>query len=330
MNTITKKVVLTNIQALRAFAAINVVFYHIFGTAKSYGFPLKFFAFLETWGRNGVDIFFVISGFIMVYIQHAKPKTPAVFFANRITRIVPLYWTLNLVLVLMLLAIPNLFKELIISTKWILSSLFFISRVAGFETPLIFPGWTLELEMFFYLLFAVSLFARHQFKSFVITAVLIIMAVSLAGLNRVALEFIFGMLLGLIYINSTGPARSGRFFLILGTSLLLSTIWIVADFEIARFIVFGVPSALIVYGAINVGQLRKGWATTLGDASYSIYLVQMFSIPAFYKLVRLSGTGTVNTDLLAISCLVATCVAGLLTYLLLEKRIGVILKYTKG
>nr|WP_076754713.1 acyltransferase family protein [Acinetobacter schindleri] len=70
---------LSNIQILRAFAAINVVIFHVIGASLHYKIPATSLLFMKDWGQNGVDIFFVISGFIMVYIQEKKIEIPYLF-----------------------------------------------------------------------------------------------------------------------------------------------------------------------------------------------------------------------------------------------------------
>lgn len=115
---------INNLQALRAFAALNVIFYHIIGTSPSYNFQLKTFDFLTGWGANGVDIFFVISGFVMVYIQKNKPRTPKAFLTDRFFRIVPMYWLLTAVIALLLIFLPTSFRQLQWSPKWLLDCFF--------------------------------------------------------------------------------------------------------------------------------------------------------------------------------------------------------------
>ncbi|MDB2405246.1 acyltransferase family protein [bacterium] len=60
---------LLNLQILRAFAALSVVLFHTIGTSSSYGFDTRWISYLEGWGASGVDVFFVISGFVMLYTQ---------------------------------------------------------------------------------------------------------------------------------------------------------------------------------------------------------------------------------------------------------------------
>ena len=84
-----------NIQALRAFAAINVALFHIIGTAASYSQSSNYLSALEGWGSNGVDIFFVISGFIMLHTQMERRRSVIDFLKLRLIRIMPIYWLLT-------------------------------------------------------------------------------------------------------------------------------------------------------------------------------------------------------------------------------------------
>ena len=71
---------IVNIQYLRAFAAINVVFLHVLIGAESYNRPAGILSFFGNWGANGVDIFFVISGFVMIYTQINNPNNIFIFY----------------------------------------------------------------------------------------------------------------------------------------------------------------------------------------------------------------------------------------------------------
>ncbi len=137
----------SSIQTLRALAALSVLFYHESST--------KF-----TVGAVGVDIFFVISGFIMGTIGYRE--TPLDFMMKRIIRIVPLYWLVTAAVCLVSL-IPGVFHQFSCDLPSLLQSLFFIPYVnqAGHIEPLMVPGWTLNYEMFFYAVFAVGLAIRR-------------------------------------------------------------------------------------------------------------------------------------------------------------------------
>ena len=90
---------LINLQLLRGFAALNVVLLHSIETSASYGYETDFIAFFDGWGANGVDIFFVISGFVMLYTQLDNKNSPKDFLINRAIRIIPIYWLLTLAII---------------------------------------------------------------------------------------------------------------------------------------------------------------------------------------------------------------------------------------
>src|SRR5689334_10476425 len=98
---------LVHIQILRFFAALAVVAFHAWGVAPD-GFkvPESAFAFALSQGGHGVDLFFVISGFIIFYATHAAPLTPADFLRRRVERIVPLYFFVILVVTTLAVTLP--------------------------------------------------------------------------------------------------------------------------------------------------------------------------------------------------------------------------------
>jgi len=313
---------LNNLQALRAFAVLNVVLFHAILKAWSYGHEVNIFSHHKGWGQNGVDIFFVISGFVMVYTQSRKPKSAKEFFVNRIARIVPIYWVLTGAILVLFFASPGFFRQMEPSLDQAALSLIFTSMLFTDGGPLLDVGWTLEFEMLFYLLFSVGLLARHETVSFWAPIFTLVVLVAVFGVNLMVLEFGLGMLAAKAYLN--GYARGGATIIfLLGVALLLATLFEKVGY--GRFFVWGIPSFLIVFGAAGMAQIRTGLLTYLGAASYSIYLVQFFSIPLFYKLVSLSSV-TVMGDVLIVVCLAAGAAAGCAVYELLEKPMSKILR----
>src|SRR5947209_976295 len=124
---------LHNIQYLRGIAALGVVAFHAALTA---GVPFRMGAF-------GVDIFFVISGFLMVAITNVNSRQ-APFLRDRIVRVVPLYWIATLVVYLA-------DRRYTSGPDQLVSSLMFIPRGHSADAPWFFPvlnvGWTLNYEM---------------------------------------------------------------------------------------------------------------------------------------------------------------------------------------
>ena len=107
------------------------------------------------YGYYDVDLFFVISGFIIYFASTRRPVTWQTFAFYRLTRIVPLYWLFTGLMVALMLAVPGQFATHF-SPDLALRSLGFVAITTGSE-PLIYPGWTLEYEMVFYLLATLSI-----------------------------------------------------------------------------------------------------------------------------------------------------------------------------
>ena len=147
---------LVGVQYVRAVAALCVAFYHC-----SIQVPALTPYFFKYLGMSlnypaGVDVFFVVSGLIM-YLT-GRHLGPGDFLARRITRIVPLYWILTLLVSLVLFIRPELFRTTVVTGRYLLDSLFFIPyrnpAHGGDVMPILVPGWSLNMEMFFYLIFA--------------------------------------------------------------------------------------------------------------------------------------------------------------------------------
>ncbi|MGC1304421.1 MAG: acyltransferase [Caulobacteraceae bacterium] len=272
-------------QCLRAVAAISVVTFH----AANGGFEV---------GQAGVDVFFIISGFIMWAVT-ARPITPTVFLRDRVARIVPLYWTATA-----LMAVGSglsLFPHLHADLSDYLRSLFFIPyRQDGRHAwPLLVAGWTLNYEMFFYLLCAALLLAN--LKQRLISLTVVLTALTLVGLlvhfsnvfygfytNSIVLEFAFGLLLAALSLH--WEARSpwvGGLLILIGCAAFVG--FSVTHLHLNRIVQWGLPSLLLVAGSVWLEQ--AGVSITprplvyIGDASYSIYLIHPFVISVGRKLV---------------------------------------------
>ena len=306
-----------NLQLLRAFAALNVVLFHTIALAANYGYETNLISYLEGWGQNGVDIFFVISGFVMLYTQLNNKKTVKVFLMLRAIRIIPIYWLLTFTFITIYIVAPYVFKETVVTTEWALASLGFMSTAVLGEMPILFIGWSLEWEMLFYLVFGLSLWFRSWAVTLSVTSLALI-AIAFAVSNFILFEFLAGLLIALLF-KRNGFNSFGKVSLVLGGLLLsLSISEEVRELVESRVILWGLPSIFIVYGAVAAPQINSKLGKLLGDASYSIYLIQMLSIPVFYKLLVVLGIELSN-DFLALACLIATAIAGTVMYLFIEK-----------
>ena len=193
---------LNNLQALRAFAALNVVLFHIIGTSSKYGFSVDYLNVFDGWGDNGVDLFFVLSGFIMVYIHKDKPLSAARFFIDRFTRIAPLYWLMTILLLAITYISPSIFRSDVSDFQELsLSSILFISKLVLGKMPVLYDGWTLEYEMLFYLILSIGMFFQRKVITYSFVIAVISSLIIFNFLDAVAYEFLFGIILGNLHIN---------------------------------------------------------------------------------------------------------------------------------
>lgn len=316
---------INNIQILHAFAAINVVLYHIIGTSFSYSQATTLFQYMGGWGASGVDVFFVISGFVMLHSQYLKRKQPFEFFKNRVIRIVPIYWVLTLFILFLYLMYPSIFREMLVTPAWITSSLFFTSSVFSGKQPVVYVGWTLEWEMLFYLIFAVGLFLK-SWKSRAAFIVATFTIISVTTQNWIVFEFLFGMLAAYLYHKNAFSKGFGVVFFLLSAFLfILSLLPSLRDLNLNRVILWGVPAFFMVLGLAISTQLKSFFLSYLGDASYSIYLAQMLTIPAFYKVSSVLFANW-HGDILALMCLIFSIAFGCIVHSLIERPITIRLK----
>jgi exopolysaccharide production protein ExoZ len=283
-----------SIQYLRGIAALAVALAHIASLQRGLApnTPLVIPEFVGFWG---VDIFFVISGFIIVHItRDASPSSQqaVLFMVKRLVRIVPCYWFFT---ALMYFAdTQHWFSEQPTKTNiaMLLKSMFFIKP--GF--PLLFVGWTLTLEMFFYSVYAVALFfLSHKGRIFSVGLFLLLLTALpfifdskqryfVFYTQAILLEFVAGMLLAACYKTSREMlSHSVGLALLVAGSLLLVAGLIFVNTEVLirqRALWWGVPAVLIVAGAIHI-SLKKYCVTLfrMGTISYSLYLCH---IPCAY------------------------------------------------
>ncbi len=318
---------INNIQILRAVAAFMVVTIHAVNMTLEYGHPSEFFHRVKMWGWEGVDIFFVISGFVMVLTQDRKKRTPAAFMADRILRIVPPYWALTLALAVLVIAMPQMFRRLTLDASLLFHSLSFSTfTISADQPPLLHIGWTLEYEMVFYLIFAFCLFLPGWRLRIGLQAAALAVLTLTGVFSQLCLEFVLGELLALFYIAGgriRGRLAVGLLLAIGVGGLLLPAVLGQSfdDFLLAhRVLVIGVPALCLVTAALYLPQSGNGLVLLLGDASYSIYLIQVFTLSIIEKLLQVA-TPWAPAALVVAACLIGTGVAGVIFHLLFERPV---------
>lgn len=316
-----------SIQYMRATAALAVVLFH---AADRLGL-----GHIGSIGAAGVDVFFVISGFVMWSIASSRESSATSFLWNRITRIVPIYWLYTLLVVVVAISYPAIFPRLQINIEHLLFSLFFIphnSPSDGDIHPIIAVGWTLNYEMFFYAVFSGFLFLSACWRFMCVLAVLGTLVgigafyegrnpLVLTYANPLLLEFAGGIVLGRLCELGYIPGRkSGLVIAALGI-IGFSLSAFLEPSPAYRIVSWGFPAFALVSGFVifeSRGTISSYKVLEkLGDASYSIYLVHPTIIAAMASILSLRVSQAFPVGFVVISLLAAT-VAGLCSHFLVE------------
>jgi len=315
-----------NIELLRFIAALAVVYFHAVGTLRAVAFPEIGPNPLTELGAAGVDVFFVISGFVIFLSLTRKNRTPIEFARDRLIRLVPAYWILTVIHLAILASVAILRgTEVPFDFSWTIQSLFFVSQPLGNNLPLISQGWSLEIEMLFYLLVAVGLIIKNPIANIVFPAVALVSLVGFGLLPDLALEFIFGGLLGYLYtrIKLSAPIAIGAG--VLGIVLFVAPV-VLGALDAPRWVTWGIPSMLVVFSAINLPQLNWKILPTLGAASYPVYLLHMMVINIVSPIISMFGSSTTMFFFALASCLILSQVLGIVFDKLVDKPISRFLK----
>jgi exopolysaccharide production protein ExoZ len=295
------------VQVLRGVASLLVVLYHTTVNMSDI-FKKDFLGNFFFFGNAGVDIFFVLSGFIITYtsiksLGSGKKIFP--FLRRRFVRIFPAYWIIIGFFLLVQVLFPSFYKtHYDFSTGNFLSTLFLLpghSMVNG-------VSWTLSYELFFYALFSLAFLFSNKKLAFALGMLyaLSLIAIRVLGYNfenagpwvnlvthPMNVEFFMGVLAAV-----TVPRISQRLSLpliILGSLLflaggiLIDNNYLLVRDTFNRVLVFGIPSFLIVVGAVRF-ELSKNMVVhniflLLGEASYSLYLLHLPLVAACMKIV---------------------------------------------
>lgn len=318
---------LFGIQYLRAVAALAVVVFHATDRTGS-----RF-----TVGAAGVDIFFVISGFVMWTLAETRPVLPLRFYRDRLLRIAPLYWIVTMVMAAGALA--GLFPRIELTSDHVIASLLFIphnSPSNGEIWPLLVQGWTLNLEMFFYLVFGLVLFLPRERRFTALASVFVGLVAAgllfrpgnplLATYTRpIILEFLCGAALGRLWLAEKLPDRS------MGIAAVIISLAGFAGLAIfpgmIHELLFGLLAILLVLGVLAVERSspigRFPLLGYLGDSSYSIYLWHALAVSVVFKVAGLLSLDTFST---AVAAALAGTLIGIASYEFLEKPLVSLMK----
>ena len=334
-----------NIQGLRALAAMMVVLAHVGGTsgvhATLFGGGPRWVD-LEEVGRTGVDLFFVISGFIMLVttarIRHGVEGARH-FLWRRVTRIYPPYLVVTAAVLAVYLVRPELVNDSQQERPDVLASLLLLPQDG---LPLLLVGWTLVFEMYFYVVLGLTLLLPRRALVPALAAWALVTVVvgqvesSHPYVELVAspmnIEFLLGAVIGGLFAAGHRHAPQLSTLVGAGTAVALAVAVMLGGDpypgrgDWALVLVTAVPFTLLVYGLACL-EADGGWVVPaplvgLGDASYSLYLthVGVFKVMTV-GLAALALEGVVAQVVVVPAAVAGAVVAALVFYVLVEKRL---------
>jgi exopolysaccharide production protein ExoZ len=280
---------LLSVQLLRCIAAWIVVIHHYYQIVP-YNFNSSIWNWLAIHGKSGVELFFLISGFI-IYLS-SKNKTILSFWRSRFCRIYPVWWFYLIVFAFLIVYFPSIwgvFHKFEIG-HFIKSSLYMRGTHSSVEFPvhsypLISQGWSLNQEILFYLIFSICLFMSSGYRILCCSIFIFFFIFSNMGSlvyltsffysNSSIIMFVFGLLIAYFYEKESAPSFPILIVLLLIGIYGLFTFRFV---ESTRYMSYGLPWALIFYSVVSLEKyiLKFSsfflWAKHLGDWSYSTYL----------------------------------------------------------
>lgn len=330
-----------SIQLLRAIAALMVVLHHIaikgaqYHTGALSDYHIGYF---------GVDLFFIISGYIMCHSVTNRPMNFRQFMQHRIKRIIPLYWAVTAAAMIIYLLAPSMVNssggETSIFSSWTLIPL-------G-NKLLVNNGWTLSYEFLFYIIFAGWLISASVNRKIILSSVTLMLLVAVGIIfqpqhptlkfitNEIVIEFILGMLAFKIIQTKTLSIKICLFLLSLGLVLLIlqNQLGIIEDVT-GRTISAGIPVFLVFLAVVGMEPVinktafpGKKAALLVGDASYSIYLTHLFILsPAALVLHKLHLTH--YNALFVLLMFAGAVITGIVSWRLIEQPINAYFKRGK-
>lgn len=298
-----------SVEVLRFVAALFVVLVHI---------PIPGVKF----GHFGVDIFFVISGFIIMFTTSNDNQN---FLLKRCIRVMPTYY----IFTLCVFAVSLLFPAVLNSTKpnfvHLLKSLLFIpfDKNGGGAYPILFLGWTLNYEMYFYTIFSIGMFLNYRNRG--LLCCVFLTSIYLYFMHKQELPFsyygstlVFEFMLGILLFEILVTLN---FKNILAISSLQIAFWFSAtNIKSERAFYFGYPAFLVCWFFIILTRKAKfpRLLVALGGASYSLYLSHPYVIQIFVNITHSFSRGALEALVATIVGLIASNVVALVIYFKVE------------
>ena len=333
-----------------------VVLFHLMTIEQKYGGDSILPGIMSV-GLGGVDLFFVISGFVMTTIlqgKFGKLLNAKRFLLRRLTRIYPMYWIYTFIVLAVFLFKPNWVNSSGGGKFKLIHSVFLLPSTT---LPVLIVGWSLIFEIYFYLVLTLLIFLPQRWYK----SALVFWAISIALgsfiysespspivqllISPLSLEFIVGCCIALVLSrqgNRTLPfseSQKKRLFLLFQFGIFFSFIFLITSYGLykkhtglifpedwIRILIFGLPAGLVLTSLVCIEKMH-GWRMPkiliiIGDASYSIYLSHILVMSALGRIWNAFHFGGYYNNLVALPLIfVGSILTGWVSYIILEKPI---------
>jgi len=320
---------ISSLQVFRGLAALAVVGHHAATSTTA------FIGEVPAWVNNtigkgnfGVDFFFVLSGFIIMYIHqydNKSLKSVTNYVKKRVTRVYPIYWCIAIPLALAYFFIPSLSGDGGRNVS-ILSSIFLIPDSGA---PVLSVAWTLIHEIMFYFIFLLFFYSNRAFLCLIFIWVTAIVTLNSLGevpsgagsyiFSLLNLEFVIGMIAAALLKKTS--FKIAPFLIVTGISLGIIGIYF-SEYSNSIRLIFSLGMAILIVGSTTIENNKKltwpGIFILLGNASYSIYLIHNPALSITQRVFGKIGTGWEIGLFLGI---ILTTLLGIILHLTVEKKI---------
>ena len=321
-----------NVQILRFIAASAVVFSH----SADLILAKDSFIWTVPW-TSGVDVFFVISGFIMHWLARDKFGQDGAskdFLIRRLIRVIPSYWIFTLITIFVVGFMGGRVRNTSIDPTYVVTSLLFVPwpRINGQMNPVLAQGWTLNYEMFFYAAFALFINIKKGYRYLICTFTIISIIyywipdkyVIIKYLSSpIILEFVAGIILSMIY-------QSGRrMSAVQSNTCIVAALALFVGLKALIDAIGGVPGPVFLLPAFilcaafvlrvqpnDISRVGR-WLVVGGDASYTIYLSHYLTVNAIILLWGRLGIGLPVVELCV--AMAAALITSLCFYFAIER-----------
>ena len=287
-----------SLQVLRGLAAWLVVYHHYMQIFHSFNSTSSIGEFFSSRGGFGVDLFFVLSGFMM-YLAASRPSTDGwSFFIKRLFRVFPTYWFFTFIIIIAVALIPSAFIYNQYTAYTLIQSLLFIphENVSGLGVyPVLTVGWTLNYEVLFYSILAVCLAVFKRKGIYICCVLILLFPIVFYSFDNVTMsviknpkmwQFVFGMAIGYIFLKykiiEIQLFKTGLISLIAGGIVLSGIVGygLIHTTISASLIVIGF---ILINNLFNEKNLLTQFLIKLGDYSYSTYLAHILVLGVLFN-----------------------------------------------